>query len=96
VRWRKAATATVESTGVVPLPIREGTRVFVRDQYLGNWCSGFEVAAVLDDGYRLRRLTDGRIFPDLFPFDDVHLERRRVPRNDDDSFIIGAERRHFP
>jgi hypothetical protein len=61
-------------------PIFEiGTKVYVRSRYLGQWCGGFEVAAILHDGYRIRRLSDGHAFPDLFPFDDVHRERRQQP-----------------
>ena len=45
----------------------------------GNWSSGFEVAAVFTDGYRIRRLSDGQGFPDVFTFEDVQLERREQP-----------------
>jgi len=62
-----------------PPRLSVGARVYVADKYLGNWCAGFEVAEVTDDGYRLRRLTDGRVFPDIFPLDDVREERRRDP-----------------
>ena len=86
----------LESADVPMLRFTVGTRVFVRDRYLGNWCSGFAVADVLDDGYRLRRLSDGRVFPDLFPFDDVFLERRRTPRDGDDGTVVHRERRLFP
>jgi len=48
-----------------------GTRVSVRDRFLGQWCRGFEVAEVVRDGYRVRRLSDGYVFPDVFAFEDV-------------------------
>jgi len=56
-----------------------GVAVYVRDRYLGQWCGGFQVAEVLPDGYRIRRLSDGYAFPDVFPFEDVGMERRREP-----------------
>lgn len=56
-----------------------GTKVYVRDRFLGDWSSGFEVAEMLSDGYRIRRLSDGQVFPDVFAFDDVRLERRQQP-----------------
>lgn len=60
-------------------PLDVGTKVYVRNRFLGNWSSGFRVAEVLDDGYRLRRLSDGQVFADVFPFHDVHQERRQHP-----------------
>jgi hypothetical protein len=93
VRWRKTSTTALGQAEPLTLGFLVGTKVYVRDRYLGNWCSGFVVAEVLDDGYRLRRLTDGLIFPDLFAFDDVHLERRQSPRTDDGRH---PERPQFP
>jgi len=55
--------------------VEVGTSVIVRTRYLGSWAAGFEVAEVLDDGYRLRRISDGNLLPDVIEFDDV---RRRV------------------
>ena len=57
-----------------------GTRVYVRTHFLDNkWTDGFEIAEVLVDGYRLRRLSDGYVFPDVFPIEDVGRDRRRDP-----------------
>ncbi|HXQ61065.1 MAG TPA: hypothetical protein VN796_01955 [Acidimicrobiales bacterium] len=56
-----------------------GTKVSVRSRYLGQWSGGFEVAEVMDDGYRIRRLSDDHAFPDVFLFEDVRWERRRQP-----------------
>ena len=55
--------------------VEVGAAVIVRTRYLGSWAGGFEVAEVLDDGYRLRRLSDGDVLPDVIEFDDV---KRRV------------------
>ncbi|HXQ63100.1 MAG TPA: hypothetical protein VN796_12260 [Acidimicrobiales bacterium] len=61
------------------LALGVGTKVCVRDQFLGDWSSGFEVVEVLHDGYRIERLSDGLAFPDVFPADAVRLERRHDP-----------------
>jgi hypothetical protein len=69
---------STESGSSAP-PLERGVRVYVRDRYLGRWSGGFKVAEVLSDGYKIRRLSDGHAFPDVFPFDDVRLERRHEP-----------------
>lgn len=62
------------------LPLLEvGTEVYVRNRFLGDWSCGFEVAEILSNGYRLQRVSDGQVFPDVFPFEDVCLERRQHP-----------------
>ncbi|GIU85178.1 MAG: hypothetical protein KatS3mg008_1953 [Acidimicrobiales bacterium] len=53
-----------------------GTRVEVRNRFDRSWCRGFEVAGVEPDGYRLRRLSDGRTLPSVFAPEDVREERR--------------------
>jgi hypothetical protein len=66
--------------GFARLPTHEvGTKVCVRNQFLGNWSSGFAVAEVVHHGYRIRRLSDGLVFPDVFAVDDVRPERRQEP-----------------
>ena len=54
-----------------------GTKVDVRNRYQGTWVRGFEIAEITEDGYRIRRLSDGTTLDDLFPRDDVRRERRR-------------------
>ena len=61
--------------GLVRLP--RGTRVDVRNRFVGAWSHGFEVAEHVDDGYRVRRLSDGSVLPDVFPSDDIRPERRK-------------------
>jgi len=58
-------------------PLAPGTKVDVRNRYQGTWVRGFEIAEVTEEGYRIRRLSDGTILVDLFPRDDVRRERRR-------------------
>jgi hypothetical protein len=55
-----------------------GTRVEVRNRFDSRWSRGFEVAGVDEQGYRLRRLTDGSELPTRFGHDAVRPERRRA------------------
>jgi hypothetical protein len=64
--------------GALP-SLEVGTKICVRNRFLGDWSSGFEVDAVLHHGYRIRRCSDGMTFPDVFPVEDVRLERRQQP-----------------
>jgi transcriptional regulator with XRE-family HTH domain len=52
---------------VVPI----GTAVMVRTHYLGSWVSGFEIAELAANGYRLRRVSDGSVLGVVVAFDDV-------------------------
>jgi hypothetical protein len=63
------------STG--PPPLAPDTRVEVRTRFDQRWTRGFEVVAVEEGGYRLRRLSDGSELPTLFFRDDLRRERRR-------------------
>ncbi len=58
-------------------PLEPGTQVDVRNQYQGTWVRGFEIAEVTDEGYRIRRLSDGSILGELFARNDVRRERKR-------------------
>jgi hypothetical protein len=49
----------------------------VRSRFEGTWAGGFEIAEVVDDAYRLRRLSDGSLLPTLTGPDDLRRERRR-------------------
>lgn len=57
--------------------LRVGSRVEVRNGFDGSWSAGFDVAALTDDGYRIRRRSDGSILPVEFAADDVRREPRR-------------------
>jgi len=70
--------ALVQTGDPVPA-LGVGTNVCVRNRFVGDWVTGFRVAEVLGDGYRIRRFSDDHVFPDLFAFDDVRLERRQQP-----------------
>ncbi len=56
-----------------------GTKVEVRTTYGRSWARGFEVVAEEpDDGYRVRRISDGAVLPACFAGDDVRRERERL------------------
>ena len=53
-----------------------GTKVQVRTGFDRAWASGFEVAEEDDEGYVVRRLSDGRTLPHRFARADVRRDRR--------------------
>ncbi len=57
--------------------LAEGTRIEVRNRFDHRWARGFEVAEVLDDGYRVRRTSDASVLPSRFSSDEVRREHRR-------------------
>lgn len=75
---RDSQALPATSSDVVPT-LEVGMKVCVRNRFLGDWTTGFKVAEVLSDGYRIRRLSDGHAFPDVFAFQDVRRERRQHP-----------------
>jgi hypothetical protein len=54
-----------------------GTPVEVRRRFDFSWARGFEVAEVRNDGYTVRRKSDGTVLPAVFVYDDVRAERHR-------------------
>ena len=50
-----------------------GTQVEVLNRYQRSWTRGFEVAAVDQRGYRLRRQSDGCVLPVVMPAGRVRL-----------------------
>jgi hypothetical protein len=57
--------------------LEPGMRVEVRRRFDQHWARGFEVLAVTESGYRLRRMSDGVELPTEFPLEDVRRERKR-------------------
>ena len=57
--------------------LEPGMRVEVRRRFDAHWARGFEVVAVTEGGYRLKRMSDGVELPTEFAFDDVRRERKR-------------------
>ena len=58
-------------------PLAPGTKVDVRNRFQGTWVRGFEIAEFTDEGYRIRRMSDGSVLGELFSRDDVRRERSR-------------------
>jgi hypothetical protein len=57
--------------------LAEGTPVDVRNRFVGTWSHGFQVAERVQGGYRVRRLSDDSVLPDIFPSEDVRSEHRK-------------------
>jgi hypothetical protein len=62
------------------LTLALGTSVEVRRRFDQAWARGFEVAGESDDGYRLRRQSDGAVLPVSFPAVDVRQSSIQLPR----------------
>lgn len=58
-------------------PLEVGTRVEVKSRFDGHWTRGFELSAVDQAGYRVRRLSDGSELPAVFAADEIRTERHR-------------------
>ena len=71
--------APVPPSPAQPAPVthRAGDKVEVRRRFDDKWARGFEVVEATDDGYRLRRLSDGVELPTTFATGDVRKERKR-------------------
>jgi hypothetical protein len=70
-------TAFDRSKAIVKDTLAVGTAVDVRSRYVGAWSSGFEVAEPVKDGYRIRRLSDNSVLPDVFTNEDVRAQRHK-------------------
>jgi hypothetical protein len=54
-----------------------GAAVEVRNRFDGRWAKGFVVISASREGYRVRRLSDGRDLPSVFEGHDVRPRRDR-------------------
>jgi hypothetical protein len=57
--------------------LEPGTKVEVRRRFDQHWSRGFEVAEAVDDGYKLKRLSDNSVLPVVFDEDEVRLEKKK-------------------
>jgi hypothetical protein len=57
--------------------LEPGTKVEVRRRFDQHWSRGFEVADAVDDGYKLKRLSDGSVLPVVFDEDEVRPEKKK-------------------
>jgi hypothetical protein len=55
-----------------------GDKVEVRRRFDAQWSRGFEIVSVSDEGYTLKRMSDGEVLPVTFSPDDVREARRRA------------------
>ena len=64
---------------VSPPRLAVGQRIEVHTKYDDSWCGGFEIAAVLPDGYRVRRTHDQMVLPEATGDDDIRSVRGARP-----------------
>jgi hypothetical protein len=57
--------------------MKPGTKVEVRDRFAQTWRRGFEVVETVDEGFRVRRLSDGAVLAVVFSGDEVRREKKR-------------------
>jgi hypothetical protein len=69
---RKLMNATDTATTVT---LRKGTEVEVLTRYERHWTTGFEIAAVHDDRFQLRRHSDGAVLPASFSARELRPRR---------------------
>ena len=62
-----------------PPRLSVGDRVDVHTKFDGSWCPGFEIAAVQDRGYLVRRIHDGQVLPEPTSGDDLRPEAQPRP-----------------
>jgi hypothetical protein len=55
--------------------LRQGTEVEVLTRYEHHWTTGFEIAAVNDDRFQLRRHSDGAVLPASFSARELRPRR---------------------
>ena len=65
----------IEQPTTSPTRLDVGAGVDVRNRFLGGWSHGFEVAQAVDDGYLIRRVSDGAVLPDVISRNDVRRDR---------------------
>ena len=57
------------------ISLSTGSEVEVLTRYEGHWASGFEIASVDQDRFRLRRHSDGVVLPVSFSANQLRLRR---------------------
>ena len=55
----------------IPRSLSPGTEVEVRTRYQNRWVTGFEIDAVYEDRYLLRRRSDNTVLPAAFGGDQL-------------------------
>jgi hypothetical protein len=57
-------------------PLSPGTPVQVFSRFSSAWIDGFEIAANVDGGHQLLRLSDHTVVPTTFPTEDLRAQHR--------------------
>ena len=65
------ASEALAAYSVGPAVFAVGAPVDVRNRFVGSWSRGFEIAARVEAGYLIRRISDQSILPDVLAFDEV-------------------------
>jgi hypothetical protein len=60
-----------------------GVGVEVRNRFSDSWSRGFEIAAIEEQLYRLRRRSDGEVLPRLFSGADLRRQHEGTDRGHD-------------
>ena len=58
--------------------VEVGDRVEVHTKFSDSWVGGFEIAEIIPEGYRVRRISDGSILPGHTSETDVRPARSRA------------------
>jgi len=58
--------------------VEVGDRIEVHTKFSDSWVGGFEIAAIIPEGYRVRRLSDGSLLPGYTSDADVRPARSRA------------------
>ena len=59
-----------------------GSRVEIRNLHRHTWNRGFQVVAIIDQTYLIRRLADGRLLPRFFAPVDIRVPHDALPAPD--------------
>ena len=68
-----AVVDNLVSNTTCPDMVAIGTRVEIRNLHRHTWIRGFQVAAIIDETYLIRRLADGRILPRFFASVEIRV-----------------------
>jgi hypothetical protein len=58
--------------------VEVGDRVEVHTKFSDSWVGGFQIAEIIPEGYRVRRMSDGSILPGYTSETDVRRARSRA------------------
>jgi hypothetical protein len=56
--------------------MQAGDKVQVYSAFNDTWARGFEIAEVIPDGFRVRRVSDGAVLPSRTSADDLRPDDR--------------------